>query len=272
MTTPKPLQRITIQLVGDKSDNGDVRLPDFIDQLRTIRTALTERERLVSGMEHPRIEYKIVDLHHSESTVVLEPIVHDESKAYAQQVLNGFSDELRLIKREAKIVDEPDVDRLLAYSRIGHRSDNHIFKVKIAIGRKPVVIDTKFKQNIEKILGPDEFVEGTVDGMLEAVNFHHTNKFTLYPLIGPRKVTGTFSDMQLREKVREGIGRYVTVIGKLRYKQWASFPHGVVAEDIDVHELDSQLPTLSDLRGAFAGATGEKDSLEFVEQIRNESW
>jgi hypothetical protein len=272
VTTPKALQKITIQLVGDKSDNGDVRLPDFIDQLKAIRIALTERERLVSGAEYSRIEYKIVDLHHSDATVVLEPIVREESTALARQVLNGFSDELRLIKREAKITDEPDVDRLLAYNRIGHRSDNHIFKVKITIGRKPVVIDTKFKKNIEKILGPDEFVEGTVDGMLEAVNFHNTNKFTLYPLIGARKVVGTFTEVRLRERVREGIGRYVTVIGKLRYKQWAAFPHGVVAEDIDVHELDSQLPTLSDLRGAFAGATGEKDSLEFVEQIRNESW
>jgi hypothetical protein len=272
VATHKVLQRITIQLVGAKSDRGDVRLNDFIDQLKTIRVALAERERLISGAEHPRIEYKIVDLHHSNSTVVLEPIPRDEAKAYADQVIEGFSKELRLIKREGKLLGEPDVHRLIAYSRIGHRSDNLISKTKIAVGRKPVVIDNKFKENIEKILGPDELVEGTVDGMLEAVNFHNTNKFTLYPTIGPRKVVGTFTDMRLREKVREGIGRYVTVLGKLRYKQWASFPHGVVAEDIDVHELDSELPKLSELRGAFAGVTENKDSLEFIEYIRNEGW
>ncbi len=269
-------KRITIQLVGAFDDHGNVRLADFIDQLGTIQRALNERERLVSHSHIPRIEYKVVDLHHSDATVVLEPVALNpialsNVTGYIDMVVTGFSDELRSIKRDGLLTDEPDIDRLEAYSRIGERRDNLISKVKIAIGRKPVTIDRVFKQNIHKILGPDEFIQGTISGMLEAVNFHNTNRFTVYPSVGPRKIAGTFDD-SLRNKVKEGIGNFVTVIGKLRYKQWSSFPHGVVAEDLDIHEPHSALPTLSELRGAFAGMTGDKNSVEFIEQIRNESW
>jgi hypothetical protein len=268
-------KRITIQILGAQDDKGNVRLADFIDQLKIIKHALNERERLVSRSELPQIEYKVVDLHHSEATIVLEAIAlngaHANAPGYVDEVVDGFSAELRAIRREGKLVGEPDVERLETYSRIGERRDNLVAKVRIAVGRKPVTIDQKFKQNITKILGPDEFVEGSISGMLEAVNFHNTNRFTLYPSVGPTRVAGRF-DESLRSKVKAGIGNYVTVIGRLKYKQWASFPHGVVAEDVDVHEPDAMLPKLSELRGAFAGVTGDLNSVEFVEQIRNEGW
>jgi hypothetical protein len=238
-------KKITIQLVGTADSKGNVRLTDFVDQLKQIKRALNERERLVSGSDRPQIEYKVVDLHHSEATLVLEPVpLLDEAKEYMDKVVIGFSDELRVIKREGKLRDEPDFHRLDTCSRIGERPDNLISKVKISVGRKPVTIDRAFQQNVEKIMGPDEFVQGTISGMLEAVNFHNTNRFTLYPTIGPQKVAGTF-DESLRNKVKDGIGSFVTVIGKLRYKQWSSFPHGVIAEDVDTHEPDSALPRLS---------------------------
>lgn len=272
---PSVARRITIQFVGAEDKHGDVRLADFIDQLRTIRTALHERERMVSHSDQPQIEYKIVDLHHSNATVVLEAVplngALDGARSYVDKVVNGFSEELRTIKREGKIVDEPDIDRLQAYSRIGERRDNLIATIRVTVGRKAVTIDRKFKENVSKILGPDELIDGSVSGMLEAINIHNTNRFTLYPTIGPKKIAGTF-DNSLRAQVKQGIGSFVTIAGKLRYKQWSSFPHGVIAEEIDVHEPNSELPKLSELKGAFAGVTNGKNSIEFVAQIRDESW
>jgi hypothetical protein len=263
-------KRITIQIVGAKDDKGDVRLSDFTDQLNLIRKALFERERLVAGVDSPQIDYKIVDLHHSEATIVIEPISFNGASAYVNKVVSGFSDELRSIKKNAQLTDEPDVERLKAYQKIGHRSDNMISKVRIAVDRRATTIDESFKENVEKILGPDEFVQGTISGMLDAINFHYTNRFTLYPPLGPRKVSGAF-EPDLRPKVKEAVGNFVTVIGQLRYKQWAAFPHGIVADDIDVHEPDSALPTLSELRGSFSGALGDKTSADFVEELR-ENW
>jgi hypothetical protein len=144
--------------------------------------------------------------------------------------------------------------------------------VKIRSGNNVVTIDERFKRNLNDIVGPDEFAEGSVAGMVEAVNFHNANKFTLYPMLGARKISGTFERDKLRPKIKDAIGNFVTIFGRLRFKAWADFPHGIIAEDIDVHEPDFRLPTLTELRGAFSGMTRDMSSVAFVDRLRNEDW
>jgi hypothetical protein len=267
--------RITIQIVGDEMDRKDVRLDDFIDQLKDVKKALFENELAITGKDSPTIEYKVVDLRHSSpATVVLEPVLIGPQTTrmdpqFVRQVVGGFATELRSIKKNGELVRDPDLARLLAYQKIGVQENNRISKVKIGVGGRTVTIDDVFKRKLEAIVGPDEFAEGTIDGMLEAVNFHNANKFYLYPLIGPKRVTGTFRE-RLRPKIKEAIGSLVTIQGRLRYKAWSQYPHGVMAEVVDIHEPDSALPTLTELRGAFAGSIGNLNSVEFVDQLRNE--
>ncbi len=267
-------KRIVIQFIGAASDKEDVRLTDLIDQLHAVRRALRETDLMLSGRREPMLDYKVVDLRHSSpATVTLEPVAITEVPLrYADRVSTGFSAELRMIRREGKLLAEPDLPRLAAYESIGTAKNNLIQKVKIAVDRKVVTIDGVFKRNVEKIIGPDELSEGSVAGMLEAVNFHNTNKFTLYPTLGPRKVSGTFESEKLRSKVKDAIGSFVTVFGRLRFKAWANFPHGIIAEDIDIHEPDSMLPTLTELRGSFSGMTGDMSSVAFIDRLRNEDW
>lgn len=267
--------KITIQLVGDETDREDVRLDDFIEQLKDVKKALLENELAVTGKDAPTLDYKVVDLRHSSpATVVLEPVpISDEVPMHiadlSREVVRGFATELTSIKKRGELLREPELGRLLAYQKLGVRENNRISKIKIGVGRNKVTIDDVFKRKLNAIVGPDEFAEGTITGMLEAVNFHNTNKFQLYPVIGPKRVTGTFRD-PLRPKIKESIGCFVTVQGKLRYKAWSQYPHGILAESVDLHEPDADLPTLSELRGAFAGSTGQLNSVEFVDQLRNE--
>jgi hypothetical protein len=269
--------RISIEIVGAASDREDVRLNDLIDQLRTVKKALRETERAVTGRDELTLDYKVVDLrHHSPSTIVLEPVSFNgqpPSPGLMPRVVNTFTTELGLIKREKKLLIEPDLPRLAAYRDIGKQEhgQSRIEKVVVRSGGHTVTIDTAFKRNLEDIVGPDEFSEGTISGSLEALNFHNTNKFTLYPPLGPKKVIGTFP-MELRPTIKDAIGSFVTVTGKLCFKAWSPYPHGVLAETIDIHEPDSDLPTLTKLRGAFAGSTGELNSAEFVDRLRNEDW
>jgi hypothetical protein len=268
--------RLTIQFVGSDSDREDVRLNDLIDQLKNVKKALRETEIALTGRNEPTLDYKIVDLRHSSpSTIVFEPVPMDERMAppadLEKNVVSSFTGELRLIKREKKLLIEPSLPRLEAYQDIGKRENvrSRIEKVKIWSGRNVVTIDAAFQKNLANIVGPDEFAEGAISGMLEAVNFHNANKFTLYPSIGPTKVYGTF-DPSLRPEIKQAIGSFVTVAGNLRYKAWSPYPHGIIAELVDIHEPDSDLPTLTALRGAFAGSTGELNSAEFVDQLRYE--
>ena len=268
-------RRITIQLFGASADKQDVRLDDFIEQLNNVKKALRETELAISGEDESAIDYKVVDLRHSSpSTIVLEAVSlngHAGPKSFMPKVAESFASELSMIKRKGQLLIEPSLARLHAYQEIGAKEKSRVQKVVIKLGRSTVTIDAKFKQKLSAIVGPDEFAEGTVSGMLEALNFHNTNRFTLYPPLGPKKIAGTFPS-SLRPKVKEAIGNFVTVSGKLKYKAWSPFPHGVIAEDVDIHEPDNELPKLIDMRGAFAGSTGNLNSAEFIDYLRHEDW
>lgn len=269
-------KKITIQLTGGQSDKSDVRLSDFIEQLKNIKRALRETELALPGNDQAILDYKIVGLRrNSPSEIDLEAVPAFEDvpipKDYPARVVLHLTTELKLIRTKGQLLTQPDFERLHAYQEIGQKPDNRITEVKIKAGRTVITIDEKFKQKLERIVGPDQLAHGSISGMLEAVNFHNTNRFTLYPPVGPKKVSGTFG-LELRPKVKEAIGNFVTINGILKYKEWSPFPHAIIAENVDIHEPEDELPTLSDLRGAFAGSTGDLNSAEFIEQLRREDW
>jgi hypothetical protein len=264
-------RRLTIQLVGSVADRQNVRLTDFIEQLNNVKRALWETEIAVSGKTESAIDYQIVGLsRNSPATVVLEAIPHDKrDKVLIPTVIGSFATELKMIKEKGKLATEPELNRLIAIRKIGGKQNSNIEKVRIRVGRSVVTIDEVFNKKLDAILGPDEFAYGAVSGWLEVINLHEGNKFNLYPTIGARRVVGTFHS-DLRPLVKEAIGCFVTTAGRLRYKGWSPFPHGISAESIDIHESDNTLPKLSDLRGTFTNVTGDLTSVEFVRRIRDE--
>ena len=141
-----------------------------------MKKALRETELAITGRDELTVDYKIVGLRHdSPATIVLEaiPVNGQPSANLIPEVVTSFTDELRLIRREKKLLIEPDLPRLRAYQDIGKRehSESRIEKVKIRSGRLSVTIDRTFKRNLDEIVGPDEFAEGTIAGNAGGVEF-----------------------------------------------------------------------------------------------------
>jgi hypothetical protein len=66
----------------------------------------------------------------------------------------------------------------------------------LQIGDREIQIEHQARQRVENVIEADYTAEGTIDGMLEAVNVHgNRNQFVLYPVIGPTRV-GCFSQMR----------------------------------------------------------------------------
>jgi hypothetical protein len=266
-------KKITLRFIGAPSDRENVRLSDFIAQLESVKKALRENERLLTGEDEPSLDYKITDLRHSSPAEMdLEPVrLRDVPKSLGSEVFSVFGTELRTIRKEAATTQDPELGRLQAYQEMGHRKNSALVALQIRVGRNKVAIDERFHGNLDRILGPDEFASGSISGFLEAINFHNTNRFFLYPTLGPKKVAGKFKP-ELRSDVKKAIGEFVTVEGRLAYKSWAPFPHAVEATRIVMHPPDRELPTLFDLKGTIPDLTGAESSVEFVDRIRNENW
>jgi hypothetical protein len=264
-------QRITIRLHGAVEDDGHIRLTEFIKQLEAVKAALKQTERLITKSEERSLYYKIVDLSHSSpATIVIEATPLDQNvevKVAAETVTKFFSN-LRQVKR-GRVPSNIDLPALLAYRNLGSMLEQHVSEVDIINSEQSISIDEVFKSKVTEIIGPDERVEGSMSGTLEWLNLHNTNRFHIYPTIGPKKVDCDFPP-PLRDKVIAAIARYVLVIGELRYKKLSNFPYAIDVRDIEVLPPEDELPTLYDLRGIAPDATGNMTSAEFIRSIRDE--
>jgi len=265
---------ITIELSDKSSPNDDLRLDDFLEQMRTLKAALRETERLVSGALDPSLYFRIKKLQKNSPPIVTLEAVSDSTDGrstpqYANRVVRRLTTNLRVIANRERLPENVDYLALASYRDLTVPAEKRHLNVRIQAGPNSVVVDQKFRETIDRIAGDDEFSIGSVSGKIEAINLHDRNrKFQIFPAIGPSRVLGTFKTKD-RNVFANAVDKYVTVFGKLRYKKWDRFPYTINAESIEVHNVSS-LPTLDDLRGMAPNATGSLTSQEFVDWIRDE--
>ncbi len=246
-----PKRRITVTIEGT-ADGGAPTLTEFLKQLEAVKVALKHTERLVTGTDEPDVYFKIVGLSMSSpATVVLEEMpvmVAGKPKRLSRVAISD-----RLVSTLSQIntrgtvpAQAKDLPTLEAYRNVGTAA--RYGSITLASAARKVEIAPEFDVKVEKIIGPDQVIEGSITGVLLAINLHNTTQFAIYPPIGPARVACTFP-ADLKTRVIKGLDRNVRVIGKLRYKHWASFPHAITASDIEVFPPVEKLPTLESLYG-----------------------
>lgn len=267
---------MTVELIPQES-NAEFRLDDFLDQMQTIRSALRETERFVAGGE-PSLYLRINTLNkNSPIRATLEarperddsnPEIVQQSSAYASGIVRTMTTNLRVISRRHKIPKTADMPVLDSYRKIAVPAEKYGVDVKIQSGPNVVVINRKFREALENIVGDDEYSHGSISGMIEGINIHDRNRrFWLYPLAGATRVMGTFRARD-RDKFAQAVGKYVLVYGRLSYKSWDKFPYAVLADSIEVY--DQQYVNLEELKGMAPGATGTLTGKDFTDQLRDE--
>lgn len=268
MVTPVPRasrRRLTVQIKGSAEDGGYPRLSEFLKQLDAIKAALKHTERLISGTEQRSVYYRIVRLSMaSPATVVLEetPVrtaAGQKARLPPVSVSQRFVSTLRQIESRGRLPQIKDLPALEAYRNVGTLLHGHVEEVKIDAGDRAVLIGESFNRKIDKIIGPDEVIDGSITGQLLSINLHNTTRFEIYPAVGPTKVACDFAP-NLKQEVIRGLDRNVRVVGKLRYKHWATHPHAITADELEIFPPESQLPTIFDLRGLLASDGPDRES------------
>jgi hypothetical protein len=278
-----PLNRITVQFQGSLEDDWHVTLSAFLSQLEAIKAALKQTERLVSGEDEPSVYYRIVDLRHSSpATVVLEAVSRftqpqQETKKktrpahrvdYSQATVQQFFHSLKEIRERKQAPARADLQVLEAYRNLATPSEKKVSGLKLINSEESVDIDRAFQSAIDEIIGPDELVEGTINGTLEKINLHNTTRFDIFPPIGSKQVACDFKP-SLKEAVIKAVDQYVCVGGKLRYKRLDNFPYAIDVESIEVLPPEDELPSLFDIKGMAPNLTAGKSTDEFLEGIRD---
>lgn len=266
-------KRITIRLVGSDKDGGDVRLSEFIEKLEEFSDALRQTERALSGLSSNFIYYKVVNLTHtSPATVTLEAVARPSAPVSPRIVTNNFIAGIRSIRNKRAAPSVADLPMLQSYKALVIAPNRQIQRVEIVETAKKIIpIDSVFARQVDEIIGPDVYSFGEISGRLESVNLHNTLKCVIFPSVGPQKVACDFKP-ELRAKVKAALDNYVTISGRLRYKQIDKFPYAIDAKDIDIHEVHEELPKMNDIRGISIKSTEGQSAEDFVRSIRNANW
>lgn len=263
---------ITLELT-DGTSQDDPRLDDFIEQLRTLKAALRETERLVLN-QTPSLYFRVKRLQKNSPSIVTLEAVSDSvdrpvTPRFASHVVKRFAANLSSIGNRRKLPGRIDFVALESYRALAIPAAKNHLQVRIQVGGNSVLIDDNFRRTIDDIAGEDEISHGSVSGKIEAINLHDQSRnFRIYPIIGASRVQGTFRSRD-RKLFANAVDRYVTVFGRLQYKKWDRYPHAIRAESIEIHDT-SDLPTLDSLKGIAPQATGSLTSQEFVDGLSNE--
>lgn len=265
-----PSNKIKIRVSGTSDDNGLVRLPDFLHALNSLQEALSRLDKLVTKSQSPSVYFRITELKYgSPATVETEILPLRPNVLHAPAIVDKYMNALENIK-QGRIPQEFDRGLLEVYRRIAHGIKENVSAISISSNGLEIDVTTKIETEISNILEKDEFVHGTVSGILEAINIHAgTNKFNIYPIAGAEKVECAFPET-LKHGAVAGVGRRVLVHGELKYRAREDFPSYIRVDGLEVFPPDDELPSILELNGIAPNATGELSSEEFISRLRGE--
>ncbi|MDI9408531.1 MAG: hypothetical protein QM523_04735 [Candidatus Pacebacteria bacterium] len=276
--------RLKITLVGRGKDGGDLRLNDFIDELKNIKKAILASSSIGNNDNAQNLtidlDFKVTALSMNSPAQIEIECLPKEPKGkdklllrldlskYASNTIDNFVQQLKNIEN-GKIVDNFDYE---PFEKLCPKSNSGIvaFKIESIYGSSEVTTHTS--DLIYKILGTDLVELGSVRGDLHLVNIHSKEKkFIIYPVIGAKKVSCYFDD-SFFEKIKAGLDRFVEVSGKVYTKNNMKFPYKIEVEAIDILPNQDEIPLLSDLMGVYNRVNyGGKNNEEYLAE-RRDGW
>jgi hypothetical protein len=253
--------RVKLIIHASGGDQNEVAASDFLKQVSALRELV-----LLSVHDTSAVEARVVGLsRNSPATIELEAFWCDDQRTL--DIDNYFASVRSVLEIGAapKELSRPVFDALKEFvSVIGKGVRESILQV----GDQRVQIEHQVRQRVEAVFEPDSTAEGTIDGMLEAVNIHgNRNQFVLYPVVGPTRINCFFAE-QMLDEVRPVLGKYVIVGGQLKYRWREKFPFEARASTIEPVD-ESEQPALPEIIGMAPDATGGKPSELFVRELRS---
>jgi hypothetical protein len=262
--------RIKLVVEGLDRDDGHVRLEVFVRELQKLQSALGRADARVS--DGNRCSYfAVVGLsHNSPATVELEARVAPNSgRDCRASALKLFSDAIDAVER-GEFHAESDYDLINDIKELSAPVGETLKTVQLTLEDRAHVLTDRLAVTISAFQADQEECTTTVEGILEKVNVHDdANTFTIYPDVGPVRITCKLPQ-ELAEKGISAIRRRVAVTGVAKFRKFAPFPHEIVADDIHIYDVETDLPEFSSLFGIAPHATGDLSSEDFVRQLRND--
>lgn len=260
---------VTITFHGLPSENGNVRLLDFVGRLNSFSAAISRADRLASDSHSSTFYFRIVDLKHtSPATITIEAYPKDPSIDFRARSFDQVFSIMQQVN-ENRLQKPTDYDLLENIRQFVAPVGMTLASLQIISDGYDIQVTKEFKVKMDLEMAPENTHVGFIRGALEYINIHGGKKvFRIYPEIGPNRVTCHFSD-DFKEAAIHAVGQFVEVHGIIHYKVVSTFPHQIDVKKLEVLPEEDELPSILDLRGIAPGLTGGLSSEEFAQNLKD---
>lgn len=258
--------RFSFRLSGSRKDAELVRADEFAQWLSGTLACLRRIQR--SSTNRAPVLYRITDLSIGSAVVEIEATSLDDENQSAHEVVGDFVKGLAATAQGTFGLLPYDAEVKRGFRELYSPFRRELQRVTVTFGKQTVEIrrDQASRLAVKERIG--EISVAQYAGFIEALNVHKEPVFYLYPVSGPSRIPCVF-DQLLLEDVKSAIKRYATVHGVIEYPVGSAFPSRIVAERIELHPKEEELPTLRSLIGAAPNLTDGLDSVTYVRRLRN---
>lgn len=110
-------------------------------------------------------------------------------------------------------------------------------------------LDEHVVANVNEVLGTTVTTIGSVEGRLESLNVHGTNRFfNVYDVLSGARIRCDFAHRIAADEVGQNAEKRVIVHGELRYREDGQLVN-VIARSIEVPPPEDELPSANDVLG-----------------------
>lgn len=181
-----------------------------------------------------------------------EPANADVSASQLHQVASVVADGLATLEDSAA---RPEYfsDRALEHASNLARLASDDLPISVRNGGARTTLSEQLVAHVKKVLGPDAESYGTIEGDLEALNVHGTEKhFRVWDSRTGRPVRCQLTATVTLELLLPAVSRRVAVRGLIKTRPDGT-PVSIKANELRVFPSDADLPTADSVRGLLKG-------------------
>jgi hypothetical protein len=236
----------------------------FVRVLEDVRKLVIEVDYAVNR-ERSGKRWAVTRLHSSAPTFTIAPA--DADLRATDAIFAGIGEITQGTDAPPRHFTEDVLKRLIKMRRHFHREGGANYISVSANGHDPVMVTSDIGDKVSRILDSGYGSLGSLEGRLEAVNFHRQPSFTIWERVSRAPVRCSLpNDRNWKDRAKSLLEKRVLVQGRIRY-----FSNGVPRSISSIVEILDNTPDPSLPKAGFGSipdTEAAKDPAEFLRAIR----
>ncbi len=258
--------RLTVTVHGPETGGGRVDAAVYARFLADFLTSVRRVEGRVRREDHEPVRFEIVAMHASALSLAIAPVAVQPEEG--TRVVAAYMQTVEDLEERDSHPPYVDAPTLQSFRKLAGYIGDGLGGVAIAGHGMAVSVTLRLERTVNRLLGMTFRTRGSFTGRLEYINVHRGCRCRIYPRTGPAYIECRFGQ-ELLPRMAAGLKRKVTVVGSLHYLGFQAFPYRIDAEDVVVHPIDDELPTIWELWGLAPDVTQGEPVEDYVRALRD---